>query len=125
MHDAFTLGCFKKGRYLYLEAVSYYTARSTRVGFSIRGIKFLIVLSASPSHLFFFSHHIIFKSGHKMFLSSMEKERRKTLLGKSNTVGKNPVNQNLFRELNFGLYNATMSLQINTALSSHAGQKEH
>ena len=60
-----------------------------------------------------------------MFLSSMEKERRKTLLGKSNTVGKNPVNQNLFRELNFGLYKATMSLQINTALSSHAGQKEH
>ena len=52
MHNAFTLGCFKKQRYLYLEVVSYYRARSTRVGFSIRGIKFLIVLSASPSHHF-------------------------------------------------------------------------
>lgn len=38
---------FKKQRYLYLEALSCYQVMSVRLGFSIRGITFLIVLSAS------------------------------------------------------------------------------
>lgn len=72
MHSRQTLGCFKKQRYLYLEAISRYRVMSAGAAFSTGESNFL--LCYQPPAVSFL------KVSHNIFLSTVA-ARRKTLLG--------------------------------------------